>query len=86
MIKFKAKKENHNTGTIQSFKDNFDAITSKSMADQLNARNINKQCALHPDSESIILVSTEPKIQFEIGSVCCDEFRKELNRFLENDK
>lgn len=86
MIKFLPKKENNNTGTPQSYLDNLDAIASDNIARQLNAKGIEKECALHPDFESTIWVTTEPSVNFEIKEVCCDEFRKELEYFLEAAK
>jgi len=83
MIRFQPKKENRNTGTIDSFIGNLDSIVSQSMADQLNAKNIDKKCVDHPNFETIVLVSTEPTISFDIEVVCCEKFRNELETFLE---
>lgn len=87
MIKFKAKEENRNTGTIGSYRDNLDAILSGKLASQLNSKGIDFKCEFHSNEDSIILVNTpNNSVQFEIEHVCCEVFRPKLEHFLERQK
>lgn len=82
MIKFEPKKQIHSTGTIDSFMENFDAITSKPLAKQLTDRLKDFECSKHPEFETLVLVSTQPTLSFEISASCCSEFKDLLLEYL----
>ncbi len=83
MIKFKPKRQNRNTGTVNSMLDNIGAIASSKIANQLNAREDIVRCELHPDIVSIVLVDMDKTLTLEIESVCCESFRPTLERFVQ---
>jgi len=83
MIKFKPKRQNKNTGTVQYMFDNIGAIASSKIVNQLNERKDIIRCELHPDIDSIVLVDMDKTLTLEIESVCCETFRPTLERFVQ---
>lgn len=78
---FIPRKENQNTGTVMSFKENLDAIASGKLANQLNEK-VKTVCADHPCVKTVVSVSLEPQVNFQIESCCCEEFRDHVEGLL----
>ncbi len=86
MIKFKPLHENHNTGTLNSFKGNLHAIAESKVCNKLNEKNIPLKCENHPNIDSVILVDMKSeKMQYKIDSYCCEDFKPVLERFLSSE-
>jgi len=83
MIKFISKYQNQNTGTISSFKNNLHAIASEKIANQLNGKEIKIHCDVHTNVDSVVSVDMKDEISYEIESVCCDDFKIKLSKFLQ---
>ncbi len=82
MLRFEPKKTNNRTDEgIDSFLENFDAILSKPIAEQLNAKNLQVHCPNHPDFETVIYVSAEP-LSFTVKEICCEEFKEQIHGLL----
>lgn len=67
-------------GTVDSNRNNLDAITCRFLAVELNAKTKHIFCVKHPEVESIIIVDSPDS--FRIESVCCEPFENKLKWFL----
>jgi hypothetical protein len=72
-------------GTVQGLIDNVDKLSAGSLADQLNQKvNEMPACKIHPHQETIVMLKwSGTKPIYEIRSVCCQEFQKEAEHFLD---
>lgn len=58
-------------------------MSEQKIANQLNAKKIERNCPLHPDYETRIGIDFTNEIRFEIIDCCCDSFRQQLQSFVE---
>ena len=83
MIKFKPKNDSGFGGSITEV---MLRRGEASIANQLNNKNVTLKCELHPDQDSVILVSlNEHQVDFTIQSYCCEIFKPKLEHFLERE-
>ena len=88
MIKFEPKVESNVIRSIEPVNDGLEKILCKNIAIKMNKKNIKLSCEDHPECECLVFItkrSIKELAKFEIGKVCCNDFREILMVFFQID-
>ena len=82
MVKFVPKWKHDSSGSKSSAINNLSLKCSQNIVDGLNFKDIKLNCNIHPHTVCIISIDVMENPMYEIESICCDHFKKEVEKYL----